>query len=170
MIPLYTIGYEGTDISRFIDTLMHTGVKVLADVRAVPLSRKKGFSKRKLAEHLAASGIRYLHFKDLGDPKTGREAARAGRFVEFRRIYGRHLKSAVATNAISELLLVVDAEPTCLMCFERDPSECHRSMVAELMRPNGYVRHLSVEPDGQSALIPRRSTRQGTAAAQQAAR
>lgn len=170
MTALYTIGYEGTDISRFIETLMRTGVKVLADVRAVPLSRKKGFSKRKLAEHLAANGIRYLHFKDLGDPKPGREAARAGRFGEFRRIYGRHLKSAAAANAVRELSLVVDAEPTCLMCFERDPSECHRSMVTDLMRPNGNVRHLSVEPHGQPALIPSRSPRQGAAAAQQAAR
>jgi uncharacterized protein (DUF488 family) len=45
MTTLYTIGYEGTDIDRFVATLKAVGVQLLADVRALPLSRKRGFSK-----------------------------------------------------------------------------------------------------------------------------
>ncbi|MDN3712169.1 DUF488 domain-containing protein [Paracoccus cavernae] len=90
MSVVYTIGYESTDIDRFVRTLSLAGIQVLADVRAVTVSRKKGFSKTKLAERLNAEGIEYRHFRELGDPKPGREAARAGDFRKFREIYGAH--------------------------------------------------------------------------------
>lgn len=60
MKTVYTIGYEGTDIERFVKTLTAVGVEAVADVRAVPLSRKKGFSKNSLREHLESAGIKYL--------------------------------------------------------------------------------------------------------------
>ena len=92
MPRLFTIGYEGTDIDRFVETLKIVGVEVVADVRAVALSRKKGFSKSALSARLMADGMEYLHFVELGDPKPGRDAARAGLYDEFRKIYRRHLK------------------------------------------------------------------------------
>jgi hypothetical protein len=48
---LYTIGYEGADVDRFLATLADAGVATVADVRAVALSRKKGFSKNQLRAH-----------------------------------------------------------------------------------------------------------------------
>jgi uncharacterized protein (DUF488 family) len=77
MTTVYTIGYEGTDIDKMLATLKAVGVDVLADVRAVALSRKKGFSKTALRTRLEAEGIAYAHFVELGDPKAGRGAARA---------------------------------------------------------------------------------------------
>ena len=77
MTTVYTLGYEGTDIDKVVATLQAVGVKVLADVRAVALSRKKGFSKNALRTRLEAEGIAYVHLVELGDPKPGREAARA---------------------------------------------------------------------------------------------
>jgi uncharacterized protein (DUF488 family) len=170
MRTLYTLGYEGTDITRFVQTLLKTGVKVLADVRALPLSRKKGFSKRVLAERLSQEGIRYVHFKQLGDPKPGRDAARAGRHDEFRRIYARHLGAEAAVDALEDLARLADTETTCLMCFERDPSVCHRSMVTDLVCSNGTVLHLYAEPHVQPTRITRRSAREGVTATQQAVR
>jgi uncharacterized protein (DUF488 family) len=137
MNTVYTIGYEGTDIERFIQTLCAVGVEVLADVRAVALSRKKGFSKTALRNKLADAGIEYVHFNALGDPKPGREAARAGRYDEFRTIYGKHLASADAQVALKELEIAVKAKATCLLCFERDPNVCHRSIVTHTLRKNG---------------------------------
>ena len=78
MSVIYTIGYEGTDIDRFVASLKAAGVKRIADVRAVPISRKRGFSKKRLSARLKLEGIDYLHFIGLGDPKPGREAARIG--------------------------------------------------------------------------------------------
>src|SRR5690348_13300757 len=142
MRPLYTIGYEGTEISRFVRTLLDAGVEVLADVRAIPLSRKRGFSKKALVEFLSRGGIRYIHFKALGDPKPGREAARAGRMAEFRSVYSRHLETAEAIQALGELARTAETRTTCLMCFERDPSVCHRSMVTARLWKDSEVSHL----------------------------
>lgn len=131
MKTIYTIGYEGTDIEKFIQTLTTVGVKVLADVRALPLSRKKGFSKNSLRDHLERVGIEYHPYKELGDPKPGRDAARAGRFDEFRKIYNAHIETDEAKKKISELAETATDNVTCMLCFERDPKTCHRSIVAE---------------------------------------
>ena len=127
---IFTIGYEGTDIERFVATLVDVGVDVLLDVRAVTVSRKKGFSKNGLRVRLEVEGIKYVHLQGLGDPKPGREAARAGRYDEFRSIYGRHLAEPEAQEALALLTTISKEQTVCLMCFERDPKVCHRSIVA----------------------------------------
>lgn len=131
MGTIYTIGYEGTDIETFVRTLTVVGIKVLADVRAVPLSRKKGFSKNKLRERLEIEGIEYHPYQELGDPKAGREAARSGRYEEFRTIYTSHIETADAMKRVGDLAATVASKITCVLCFERDPKTCHRSIVAE---------------------------------------
>lgn len=130
MSVVYTIGYEATDIDRFVRTLKAVGVLRLADVRAVAASRKKGFSKTKLSERLADEGIEYIHFVDLGDPKPGREAARSGQYDLFRSIYSHHLDTEDSQISLRLLTATVKDLPTCLLCFERDPETCHRSIVA----------------------------------------
>ena len=135
MNTLYTLGYEGSDVQQFIAALLKARVEVVVDVRAVPLSRKKGFSKRRLTAELAAAGIEYIHFVELGNPRNGRDAAKAGDATEFHRIYSGHLKSAAAKKSLKRLAELAVSRPTCLVCFEREPSECHRTLVAtELVR------------------------------------
>jgi len=168
---VYTIGYEGIDVDRFVTTLKIVGVKVLADVRAVAASRKKGFSKSALRARLDDEGIAYSHFVDLGDPKSGRDAARAGRYDEFRRIYLEHIEGVGAQTALKALTTLVREDPTCLLCFERAPEFCHRSIVVNYLEipelkvvdlygddPNRYTRH--------AAKLPRYRSRQGASAAQ----
>ena len=77
---LFTIGYEQTPAKAVLDELENAGVKLLVDVRAVASSRRPGFSKNQLAAGLDERGISYLHLKGLGTPKSGREAARSGKF------------------------------------------------------------------------------------------
>lgn len=125
-----TIGYEGTTIDAFIETLQRASITVLIDVREVALSRKKGFSKNQLASALAESGIEYVHLRGLGDPKEGREAARAGNMRQFQRIFARHMKTDWAQEELALAAKIVKSSRSCLMCFEADPSECHRSIVA----------------------------------------
>ena len=170
MSVVYTIGYEDTDIDRFVDTLKAVGVRTLADVRAVALSRKKGFSKAALRNRLAEEGIVYRHFAELGDPKPGREAARAGHHDKFRKIYAKHLTSAEAKSALDTLAETTWSSPSCLLCFERDPKLCHRSIVADKLRllglevfdlfgdiPARYVNH--------ATKFPRHHSRESTATA-----
>jgi uncharacterized protein (DUF488 family) len=171
MSVVYTIGYEGTDIDRFVATLKATHIKVLADVRAVAVSRKKGFSKNGLRERLEAEGISYVHIVELGDPKAGRDAARAGKYDEFRRIYSAHIKTADAVDALKVLDDTARQDSVCLLCFERDPATCHRRMIADRLKarglevfdlfgdePSRYVRH--------AKKLPRRRPSQGHAESQ----
>jgi uncharacterized protein (DUF488 family) len=170
MSVVYTIGYEATDIDRFVETLLKAKVKVVADVRALALSRKKGFSKKALSERLAKVGIEYLHFIKLGDPKPGRDAARAGKFKQFESIYRRHIAGEDQMAELASLQTVVWSEATCLLCFERDPNMCHRKIVAEQLSKSG-LRVFDLFGDNpkqydiHAARIPRHYPRQGSAAA-----
>ncbi len=176
MSVVYTIGYEGTDIERFVSTLKAVGVKRLADVRALALSRKKGFSKRALSARLEAEGIDYIHYVDLGDPKPGRDAARAGLYQQFRDIYEAHLESEDAQLSLSRLVKAAEEKPTCLLCFERDPETCHRSIVVEEMREAADFEVLDLYGDDPERYVrnahrlPRHNTRESFAAAEQAIR
>lgn len=133
--PLFTIGYEQSTPAAFLDEVMRADIAVLVDVRAVAASRKPGFSKRQLAAALNEKGIRYLHLQKLGTPAEGRAAARRGDIDKLWRIYDRHLKTPEAQDAMEELTaLARSGQRLCLLCFERDPSECHRSRVAAIVR------------------------------------
>lgn len=129
-IQLYTIGYEGSDVSEFVLALRNSSVKTLIDVRELPLSRKKGFSKNGLRDELEHQGIKYMHVRQLGDPKSGRIAARAGDFAKFRKIFNKHMSLEASKAALASILPVVKSGGACLLCFERSHKNCHRSIVA----------------------------------------
>jgi uncharacterized protein (DUF488 family) len=129
---LFTIGYEQTPAQAVLDELQRAGVKLLVDVRAVAASRRPGFSKTQLAAGLDERGIAYLHLRDLGTPKQGRQAARGGDFTKLQQIYAAHLKTPQATEQLDELAALVGrAGPVCILCYERDHRQCHRQWIAE---------------------------------------
>jgi uncharacterized protein (DUF488 family) len=136
---VFTIGYEGADVDRFLTTLTDANVATLADVRAVALSRKRGFSKSALRDALASQDIGYRHFIKLGTPKEGRQAARAGDGELMRRIYCNEvLATEPAQAAFQELEDLAQAQPICLLCFERDPANCHRRVLVQRLAERGF--------------------------------
>ncbi|MBA3667787.1 MAG: DUF488 domain-containing protein [Sphingomonas sp.] len=136
---IFTIGYEGSIQSDFIGALKTAGVERVIDVRAVPLSRKPGFSKTILANGLAEAGIDYAHLKALGTPPEGREAARKGRQAELERIYAGQLELPEAMVQAAQLLELAAERPSALLCFERDPAACHRSLLLSAVAPDAEV-------------------------------
>jgi hypothetical protein len=128
---LSTIGYEGAALDDFIATLKKAKIRRLIDVRELPLSRRKGFAKRALATALAEEGIEYIHLRGLGDPKSGRLAARQGNYSKFRKIFTRHMMSEHAKEDLKEAIKLLQRKHSCLMCFERNHENCHRNIVAE---------------------------------------
>lgn len=147
MKAFYTIGYEGAALADFISTLRSVGIKHVMDVREVPQSRRAGFSKNVLAAALAEEGIAYSHWRQLGDPKPGREAARRGMMDEFRTIFEAHLAEPQSQTALRMASEEVTRQPTVLLCFERNPKECHRTLVAKRLTDlcSLSVQHLGVE-------------------------
>jgi uncharacterized protein (DUF488 family) len=150
MPTLATIGYEGTNVPRFLEALTAAKVELLVDVRAVASSRRPGFAKTALAANLATVGIDYQHLRGLGTPADGRVAARAGRHAEMHRIFREHMRTE---KALGDLLVLEDlvksGKKVCILCFEADPEHCHRTLVAEALgkRMPVTVRHLRPEMD-----------------------
>lgn len=145
-MQLMTIGYERASIEDFLATLRTAGVSVVVDIRELPISRKRGFAKTRLSEALDQHGIEYIHLRALGDPKPGREAARNGDFDRFRKIFAAHFRSDAAQTAFAELLEIAKKQSVCLLCYEREPKHCHRSIVAEKVRGelSTPINHLGV--------------------------
>ena len=124
---IFTIGYEGATQDEVVAALRKAGVERVIDVRAVPLSRRPGFSKNILAAGLREAGIDYVHLKALGTPAEGREAARKGRHAEMERIYAAQLETPEAALQAVQMIALAEEKPSALLCFERDPAHCHRT-------------------------------------------
>jgi uncharacterized protein (DUF488 family) len=134
MPPLATIGYESRTLDAVIEKLAGAGVEVVIDVRAVAASRRAGFSKTVLAASLAAAGVDYLHLRDLGTPKPGRDAARKGRVAEMREIYEAHLAEPAAQLQLAQAAAISAERRAALLCYEADAAGCHRRIVADRIR------------------------------------
>jgi len=139
---IFTIGYEGATMAEFLAALQRAGVRRVIDVRALPLSRRPGFSKTPLGGALADAGIDYVHLKALGTPAEGRAAARAGRHADLKRIYAGQLELAEAIAQSAQMLALAEEAPSALLCFERDPVECHRTLLLDAVAPDVEVTHL----------------------------
>jgi uncharacterized protein (DUF488 family) len=139
---IFTLGYEATTVADFLAVLRRAGVARVIDVRALPLSRRPGFSKTPLRAALAEQGIEYVHLRALGTPAAGREAARKGRHAELQQIYAGQLELPEAIAAGAQMLDLATEAPSALLCFERQPEGCHRSLLIEAMMPDWRVEHL----------------------------
>ena len=139
---IFTIGYEKATQVELIAALEAAGVKRLIDVRAVPLSRRPGFSKNILARGLAEHGIGYVHLRALGTPPEGREAARKGKHEVLERVYAGQLELPEAIVQAAQMLDYAREMPSALLCFERDPGGCHRTLLIAAVAPEAEVEHL----------------------------
>jgi uncharacterized protein (DUF488 family) len=128
---IYTIGYEATTMAEFLAALTKAGVQRVIDVRALPLSRRPGFSKSSLAASLAEAGIDYVHLKQLGTPKRGRDAAKKGDVATLREVYDVQLGLPEAQAQVAQMLALAADKPSALLCYERDPCHCHRTLLLE---------------------------------------
>ncbi|MBR0551518.1 DUF488 family protein [Stakelama marina] len=130
-MKIFTIGYEGATVDELIGTLRSAGVKRLIDVRALPLSRRPGFSKTALGAALGEAGIDYRHLKALGTPKEGRDAAKKGDRVTLEAVYAGQLDLPEAQVQAAQMRELAAEMPTALLCYERDPCMCHRTLLLE---------------------------------------
>ena len=142
MADLWTVGYEGRTPDELAALLVANGVRTLVDVRELPLSRRKGFSKRGLAERLARDGVAYEHLRALGSPRDVRHAYRdGGGYEAFAAAYARHLDAHL--DAVEHLEALARDAPTAILCVERMPEDCHRGILGERMASRGFrILHL----------------------------
>lgn len=132
---VFSLGYQLRTVDEFVGVLREAGVGVVIDVREVPWSRKKGFSKVSLKEALAESGISYEHAKFAGNPKEIRRAAVS--HGDCLVSYAAYLD--VRPDVVDSLVSLVSGHldsgrSVCLVCYERHPHDCHRFTLTERLR------------------------------------
>jgi len=146
-VTIQTVGYEGLCIDDFMHLLHLWRVETVVDVRAIPLSRKRGFSKTALADRLGGEGLGYIHITQLGCPKAIRERWRLdGDWQRYTVDYLAHLQTSPVVQALEQLAQQARASACALLCFEANHNLCHRSLVAQtLKRQHGFeVNHIPV--------------------------
>lgn len=149
-MKVFTIGYEGATMAEFIAALKQAGVRQVIDVRAVPNSRRPGFSKNLLRNSLAEEGIEYVHLRALGTPADGRAAARAGRIEDLKRIYAGQLELPEAMAETAQMIALAEDKPSALLCYEREPGGCHRTLLLKSAAPDAEVVDLFAELGGEA--------------------
>jgi uncharacterized protein (DUF488 family) len=125
------VGYEGQQAEQFVNELRSAGVDVVVDVRLTPISRKRGFSKRSLAEHLQSAGIQYEHLRALGNPKDNR-AGFAGTADDLQAALDRYaalLADSDAVTALDRVTELAASSRVAVLCFEASDHRCHRQIV-----------------------------------------
>ncbi|MEX2202380.1 MAG: DUF488 domain-containing protein [Dongiaceae bacterium] len=144
--PIATIGYERAKLADFLRTLRESGIAILFDIRANAWSRRSEFAAKRLEAALTEAGIAYRHLPSLGSPDPARDAAKAGDGAGFERHYRAQLETEAARDGLAMVANAAARGPVCLMCYERDPRDCHRRLTADALRAmTGHApRHLFV--------------------------
>lgn len=143
---LFTIGYTGFNLDEFVGKLKQHEIECLIDVREIPVSRKRGFSKTALCERLEQNGIGYKHFRLLGSPRSLRHEVReTADFDKFFTGVSRHLSESDSQVQIADAIDVARHTRSCLMCCCSDWRYCHRKSVVEEILNHSFffVEHLS---------------------------
>lgn len=124
--PLFTIGYEGRELDELIAILSANRIDRVIDIRGLPLSRRRGFSKTPLGIALGGAGIDYLHMREAGNPY--RKLKDTLPRDELLAKYKTHI--AAARETVVNVAEQARGHRAALLCYEAAPEECHRSLLA----------------------------------------
>lgn len=138
---IYTIGHSTHSVDDFTDMLRSFHIRVLADIRRFPGSRKyPGFNKEPLAAQLQRSGIKYIHLENLGGRRKARQHSKNSRWRnESFRGYADYMETQDFEEAIAELEAIAREQPTVYMCAEAVWWRCHRAMVSDYLKAKGWT-------------------------------
>jgi uncharacterized protein (DUF488 family) len=134
---IWTVGHSTRAIDEFISLIQANDIKLLADVRSLPGSRRyPQFNREMLASSLGKAGIHYEHFPELGGRRKPRSDSRnrAWRNASFRG-YADYMETEEFRKGVERLLdLAAGAGPTAIMCAEAVWWRCHRSLISDYLK------------------------------------
>lgn len=141
---LFNIGYESKGVENFINTLILNDVRMLIDVRKNPISRKFGFSKGKLEHIMKTIGIKYVHIPELGiesEKRIGLETEE-----DYYNLFIEYEKTLVKRKRyLDDLYSLFEANVrVALMCFEKNPQQCHRHIIRDYFIENYEIRSIDL--------------------------
>jgi uncharacterized protein (DUF488 family) len=137
---IWTIGHSTRPIDIFISLLDENGIKLVADVRSLPGSKRyPQFNRETLAESLTEHGIRYEHFPELGGRRKAKKDSRntAWRNASFRG-YADHMETEEFQKGVERLVdLAAESGPAAIMCAEAVWWRCHRALISDYLKVRG---------------------------------
>jgi uncharacterized protein (DUF488 family) len=140
ILKIWTIGHSTRKIDIFISLLKENGIKLLADVRRFPGSKRyPQFNKDTLADSLGKAEIRYQHFPELGGRRKPKPDSpnTAWRNASFRG-YADYMETEEFRKAITRLVdFANDVGPTAIMCAEALWWRCHRALISDFLKARG---------------------------------
>ncbi len=128
---LFTIGYEGISLEKYLVKLIKNNVKLLIDVRKNPLSMKFGFSKTLLKKYCNSIGIDYVHYPEVGIDSANRKNLNDQ--VDYDILFKKYASTTLKTEVKSQEKIIgniIDKKRVALTCFEAEHCQCHRSHLA----------------------------------------
>jgi uncharacterized protein YwgA len=131
---LFTIGYEGLSVEKYLNLLIENDVRVLCDVRNNPLSRKLGFSKKSLQNYLGHIGIEYTHIPELGIVSEKRNGISSD--MDYTHLFKDYKNSlSTRTEALKRVYQILQEKTrVALTCFEHEPAHCHRHVIRDYFK------------------------------------
>jgi uncharacterized protein (DUF488 family) len=132
-LAVYTVGYEGRSLDAVLDLLLREGIRQVLDVRKNAYSMKYGFGRNVLESSTERCGIAYRHMSELGIPTELRTGVGSRQdYDSLFRHYEREILPA-QESWVGRADVLLHERPSALLCFEADPSMCHRSRLANLL-------------------------------------
>jgi len=131
---LFTIGYEGKSLERYLDFLIINDVRVLCDVRKNAYSQKYGFTEYQLERACKGIGIKYVHVPELGIESDMRQNLSSQ--ADYDDLFDYYEKNTLPKNwdyLLKVRDLINQEGRVALTCFEQNPKQCHRSRVAKAL-------------------------------------
>ena len=130
--PIFTVGHSTHELESFIRLLRGHRITALADVRSRPFSRIPHFNREILATVLKTHGIKYLPLgKELGARRDEQEC-----YVNGQAVYERVAILPLFRQGIDRVVEYARDNVIALMCSEKEPLDCHRSvLICRHLRP-----------------------------------
>ena len=138
---VWTIGHSTRKIDIFLSLSKESGIKLVADVRMFPGSKRyPQFGRESLAKSLAEAGIRYQHCPELGGRRKAKPDSKntAWRNESFRG-YADYMQTPAFAEHLAEVIDLAKSERVALMCAEAVPWRCHRSLIADALVARGIA-------------------------------
>lgn len=137
---IWSIGHGARGLADFLALLAENGIRMLADIRSFPGSRRHPhFGREALATALSTAGIAYEHLPDLGGRRRERGTSphRAIKVVGFRA-YADHMESDEFRAGYERLRALATGSPTAYMCAETLWWQCHRRLLSDRLVADGW--------------------------------
>lgn len=137
---IWTIGHSTRQIDIFLSLLREDGIKLVADVRMYPGSKRyPQFNRESLTNSLGEAGIRYEHFPELGGRREPKHDSHNTSWRnEMFRGYADHMETNEFANGVKRLVdLAQKFGLTAITCAESHWTKCHRGLIADYLKVRG---------------------------------